>query len=177
MSSYDPNRHHRRSIRLRGYDYSQPGLYFITIVTQQRICCLGAVNDGIFLPNDAGKMLETYWLALPLRYPSICMDAYQLMPNHLHGIIRILEPMVFPQATDSSGKNVALGHMLGAFKSEATNAYIRGVNEQGWPPFNKKLLQRNYWEHIIRDEEEYLRICRYMANNPANWAADSLRNR
>ena len=102
------------------------------------------------------------------------MDEFQIMPNHLHGIIEILEPMAFPMESDFAGKNIELGNMLGAFKSESTNAYIRGVKEQNWPPFERKLLQRDYWEHIIRDGEDYRRVCRYMANNPANWDGDSL---
>jgi REP element-mobilizing transposase RayT len=171
---YNPLLHHRRSIRLPGYDYAQAGLYFITIVTQRRECRFGqVVNDAMQL-NDAGLMLERHWAGLPARFPNICMEEYQIMPNHLHGIIRIADPESFPGNCDAEGKNIALGNMLGAFKSEATNAYIRGVKELNWPPFDRKLLQRNYWEHIIRTEEDYRCICRYMANNPANWAKDSL---
>ena len=174
MHQYTPDEHHRRSIRLRNYDYAQAGLYFITIVTQHRICLFGDVVGDTMRINDCGMMIQHYWDVLPIRFPAIRLDAYQIMPNHLHGIVEILEPAAFPNAMDDD-KNLELGHMPGAFKSEVTTAYIRGVREQGWLPFDRKLLQRNYWEHVIRSNEEYQRLCWYMANNPDNWGSDSLR--
>ena len=174
MSQYDPNKHHRRSIRKPDYDYSAAGLYFITICVQRRLCLFGHVHEGSMHLNDAGRMVEEYWLNLPWRFPNIRVDAFQLMPNHLHGIIEILEPNNFSREIDPTGKNIVLGAIVGAFKSEATNAYIAGVKENNWSPFDKKLFQRDYWEHIIRNKEAYDRICWYIANNPANWPEDSL---
>ncbi|MBC7237764.1 MAG: hypothetical protein H5T69_18130, partial [Chloroflexi bacterium] len=84
---YDPERHHRRSIRLKGYDYTQPGAYFVTIVTQDRARLFGEVVDGEMRLNDAGRMVQTVWDELPAFYPGVQTDAFIVMPNHIHGII------------------------------------------------------------------------------------------
>ncbi|MFN4294850.1 MAG: transposase, partial [Thermoflexales bacterium] len=85
--TYDPQKHHRRSIRLKGYDYSQAGAYFITIVAQDRACLFGEVVDGEMRLNDAGRMVWDEWNALPDRFPGLELDAFVVMPNHVHGII------------------------------------------------------------------------------------------
>lgn len=87
--TYNPERHHRRSIRLKGYDYTQPGAYFVTIVAQDRACLFGEIVDGEMRLNDAGRMLWAEWQALPQRFPTIALDAFVVMPNHVHGIIII----------------------------------------------------------------------------------------
>ena len=89
---YDPNLHHRRSIRLKGYDYSQAGAYFITIVTQGRLCLFGDVVDGEMHLNNAGKMVRRIWDGMPNRFPSIEMDEFVVMPNHVHGVIVLHQP-------------------------------------------------------------------------------------
>jgi hypothetical protein len=86
---YDPERHHRRSIRLRGYDYRAVGAYFITIVVQDRARLFGEVVDGEMRLNDAGRMVERWWLELNRRFPHVLTDAYVVMPNHFHGIVVI----------------------------------------------------------------------------------------
>ena len=86
---YDPERHHRRSIRLRGYDYRAAGAYFITIVVQDRACLFGEVVEGAMCLNDAGRMVERWWLELNRRFPHVLTDAYVVMPNHFHGIVVI----------------------------------------------------------------------------------------
>jgi len=86
---YDPQRHHRRSIRLRGYDYTQPGAYYVTIVTQERECLFGEVVDGKMRLNRAGQVARREWERLPCRFPHIRLDAFIVMPNHIHGIIII----------------------------------------------------------------------------------------
>ena len=159
---------------MKGYDYSTAGAYYITICTQERLCLFGEIHDGVMHLNDAGHMVQNYWLHIPKRFPNVTMDEFVVMPNHLHGIIEISNPTVFPAERDADRKNKTLGRMLGAFKSEATNAYIAGVKERDGQPFNKKLFQRDYWEHIIRNAEEYRNICGYMACNPSNWRGDSL---
>ena len=85
--TYDPEKHHRRSIRLKGYDYAQSGAYFVTVVTQDRACLFGEVVDGAMCPNDAGRMVETVWDELPAFYPGVDVDRFAVMPNHIHGII------------------------------------------------------------------------------------------
>jgi REP element-mobilizing transposase RayT len=186
---YDPQKHHRRSIRLKGYDYSQAGLYFITICTQNRACLFGKIENGKMILNDAGRMIENEWLTLPQRFNNISLHEYIVMPNHFHAILEIVGATLVvapndmvapndnekgqPQGYAPTGKTV--GGMVGAFESIATVKYIRGVKNVGWPPFDRKLWQRNYHEHIIRDEQSYMKITEYIKNNPSNWDNDSLK--
>ena len=167
--AYDPHKHHRRSIRLKGYDYSQAGAYFVTICINYGQCRLGEVRDGIMYPSSAGIMVAACWFALLERFPNIDLDVFTLMPNHVHGIIVIME-------TGLNAKNhpILLGNMVGAFKSISTNEYIDGVHELGWEPFHKRLWQRDFYDRIIRNERELEAIRAYIINNPANWVEDKL---
>ncbi|MFW5762012.1 MAG: transposase [Cyclobacteriaceae bacterium] len=223
MNKYNPNIHHRRSIRLKGYDYSQEGLYFITICIKNRACLFGNIERTanprgcpIMILNDAGKMVDAEWNKLPQRFPNIQLHEYIVMPNHFHAIIEIVgatlvvaqntvaqnksEPINTekgqpqgiapnekgqpqgiapnekgqPQGIAPTGKNKRLGDIIGAFESITTVEYIRGVKTKNWKPFNGKLWQRNYWEHIIRNEQSYNRISEYIFNNPKNWKNDKL---
>ena len=187
--TYDPDKHHRRSIRLQGYDYSTPGAYFVTICVQHRICLFGAVvNDAIQL-NDAGQMIQACWELLPQRFPTLALDAYVVMPNHFHAIAILVEaplgdvqgvPASSAIATRSASRRGAegpltIGDIIGAFKSITTNEYIRGVQQSGWNPFEKRLWQQNYWEHIIRDDSALSSIREYIQTNAAHWMGDQLR--
>ena len=87
---YNPDIHHRRSIRLRGYDYSQKGLYFVTICTQDRLCLFGDIENGEMNLNDAGKMVRTIWDQIPAHYCGVEIDQFVVMPNHIHGIVIIV---------------------------------------------------------------------------------------
>jgi REP-associated tyrosine transposase len=175
---YDPDRHHRRSIRLRGYDYSQAGAYLVTIRTQGRSRLFGDVVDGRVELNHAGQMLWSEWEAIPARFPRIELDEFVVMPNHVHGIVWIVgAPLVgalSPDAEDGETTTVAptLGEVVGTFKSLTTNGYIRGVKEHQWPAFPGRLWQRNYYEHIVRTDESLARIRQYIIDNPAQWADD-----
>jgi REP element-mobilizing transposase RayT len=84
---YDPQYHHRRSIRLPGYEYTQPGVYFVTLCTHERACCFGAVVDGMMQRNNLGSVVKSVWHALPRRFASVRLDAFVVMPNHLHGLV------------------------------------------------------------------------------------------
>ena len=159
---YDPQTHHRRSIRLKGYDYSQLGGYYITLVAQNREHFFGGIFEGKVVLNDAGKMIQLSWQNLPNRFSNIELDERVIMPNHLHGIINIVKQ-----------ESVSIADVVGAFKSITTHEYILGVKNSGWPPFEKRLWQRNYWEHIIRNEKELDRIREYIINNPIKWQADA----
>jgi putative transposase len=190
--TYDPQKHHRRSIRLKGYDYSQAGAYYVTIVAQNRACLFGDVVNGEMQLNDAGKMLQAEWEALPQRFPNIELDEFIVMPNHFHGTLVITDrsanvgatPCARPglgQPQSGSGQpqgiaptehDPVLGEIIGAWKSIVTDQYIDGVHQLNWQSFDRKLLQRNYWEHIVRDESELNRIREYIINNPANWETD-----
>jgi REP element-mobilizing transposase RayT len=174
---YNPQKHHRRSIRLKGYDYSQAGAYYVTIVAQNRLCLFGNVANAEMQLNDAGRMLQSQWEYLPQRFPNVELDEFIVMPNHIHGILVITDKTNDEFHTPDARANAAeydpiLGDIVGTWKSIATDEYIRGVHESNWEPFYGKLLQRNYWEHIIRDEEELNRIREYTINNPANWESD-----
>ena len=183
--AYNPEIHKRKSIRLKGYDYSQAGLYFITICCQNRICRFGEIENDEMILNDAGKMIETEWMNLKNRFPNIELNEFVVMPNHFHGILEIVGATLLdttipaennltetgqPQGIAPTTKTV--GDMMDAFKSITTVEYIRGVKNSGWKPFDGKLWQRNYYEHIIRNEQSYHNISNYIINNPAKWQED-----
>ena len=179
---YNPAKHHRRSMRLKGYDYTQNGAYFVTIVVQNRTCLFGKVVDGIMQLNVAGQMIDREWHALPTRFPNVHLDAFVVMPNHIHGIIILTNappagaPLVGAQngvAPNGVAPTVPLGAVVGAYKSLTTVEFTRGVKTLGWPPFPGKLWQRNYHERIVRDDAALNRIRRYIEENPARWAADT----
>lgn len=108
-------------------------------------------------------MVEKWWAEIPCKFLGVTADVHVVMPNHFHGVI-VLEP--------ASSDAPALGRVLEWFKTMTTNQYIRGVKSQQWQPFPGKLWQRNYYERIIRDEQEWHQLCRYIAENPAHWASD-----
>ena len=201
MAKYDPNKHHRRSIRLKNYDYASAGAYFVTICVQHRQPLFGTIVNQTMVLNDAGIMVQTIWESLPKWFPHIEMDEFVVMPNHFHGILVIHAghnvgtsdhntgtsdhnvgvslvdtPMDAPDTPDRATTRVAptLGNMIGAFKSITTHQYIQGVRQKDWPPFDGRLWQRNYWEHIIRDEQSLHRIRNYIQSNPISWEQDSL---
>jgi REP element-mobilizing transposase RayT len=180
---YDPQIHHRRSIRLKGYDYSQSGLYFITICIQNREFLLGKIEQNLMILNPAGEMVKQMWQQLPQRFPHIQIDEFAVMPNHLHGIISISMVNTIPsnhiqgqyleqiQPLETT-KSVKLGDIIGAFKSMTTHQYIQGIKQDNWQGFMGKLWQRNYYEHIIRDQESLNNIREYIINNPLKWEDD-----
>jgi REP element-mobilizing transposase RayT len=179
---YIPNIHHRRSIRLKDYDYSQAGAYFVTICTENRECLFGIIEDAQMEMSDAGNMVQNVWHELPGRFSEIHIDEFIIMPNHIHGIIilNVGAPLVgalFPASDNAKARAgtrpaPTLGDVVGTFKSISTHEYTDGVRQKNWPPFNGKLWQRNYYEHIIRSESELHKIREYIVNNPLNWEAD-----
>ncbi len=173
---YDPFKHHRRSIRLKGYDYSQAGAYFVTICAQNRECLFGEIVNGEMQLNDAGKMIVRWWNELSNKFMTFEPDAFVVMPNHIHCIIVIVDVGMTLRGHPDDGQPhraaPTLGDIIEWFKTMATNEYIRGVKQLGWKPFDKRVFQRNYYEHIVRNERELNAIREYIENNPANWAAD-----
>ncbi|MEM7344631.1 MAG: transposase, partial [Chloroflexota bacterium] len=113
---YDPNKHRRRSIRLKNYDYSAAGIYFVTICVQHRESRFGRVKNGKMILNEAGQMVETEWQALPNRFGHIELDAFVVMPNHFHGIL-IITNDVERASTRAMQQRPRLGDMVGAFQS------------------------------------------------------------
>lgn len=158
---YDPERHHRRSIRLKGYDYSRTGTYFVTICTWQRECLLGTVHDGVVQLSEAGVVVQQCWDDLPRRFPGLTLDAFVAMPNHVHGILRIVRKE--PPHDDC----VALGGVIRAFKSLAGVSINRVMGRS-----ERRAWQRNYYEHIIWDEEALRCIRAYIRTNPQRWESD-----
>ena len=235
---YDPNIHNRQSIRLKGYDYSKGGAYFVTLRTHNRAYLFGKIKKGKMILNDPGNMISTWWHKLPEKFENVQLDAFIVMPDHFHGIIIIVpvvgaDPCVCPdtnadnitsinqnqnkrriklrnksinspgehtgsiknggdenpgpdvndrqksitQRTNYSGEHTGsplrnpatLSQMVQWFKSMTTNEYIRHVKHDNWLPFKKKLWQRNYYEHIIRDTNEFKHIRKYIIENPLKW--------
>jgi len=186
MISDSPKRF-RRSMRLKDYNYAEAGAYFVTICTQDRVCLLGEVADGIIHLSDAGRMMAAAWDGVPQRFPNLELDAFVVMPNHVHGII------VLPESIAALGIGCAaqydrgaallaaqaptciptLSDIVGAFKSLTTVEYVRGVKTKGWPSFREHLWQRSYYEHVIRDERDLNRIRQYIDENPLRWELDN----
>ncbi len=166
---YDPERHHRRSIRLQGYDYSQAGLYFVTICTMDRECLFGDVIDGQMRPSSAGMIVQQALEQLPARFSHVTVDQYIVMPNHVHAIIALSglpTDVSDTPATTGSGHPAGLGEIICAFKASTTRSIrLQTTSSFGW--------QRNYYEHIIRNEQSLQRILQYIVDNPARWSTDA----
>lgn len=183
---YDPQRHHRRSIRLPGYDYTQTGGYFITIVTHERASLFGEVVNGAMRLNAWGEIVRAEWLRTAVVRPYVVVDAdeFVVMPNHVHGIIWIVGDDGGVGATRVGATRVgatqrvaptsprgpasgSIGAIIGQFKSITAKRINALRNTPGAP-----VWQRNYYEHIIRNEAEWQRIRQYIQDNPARWEAD-----
>ncbi len=183
---FNPGIHKRRSIRLKGYDYSQAGLYFMTICVQNKECLFGKVENDAMVLNKAGRMIAKEWLAIPNRFPTIELHDYILMPNHFHAILEIIDltdignqiintnPIQKSDQLPMPNNHKTIGDMIDAFKSITTVNYIRGVKNLNWQPFDGRLWQRNYYEHIIRNQTSYDNIADYIITNPAKWQDDQL---
>jgi len=179
---YDPSKHHRRSIRLKGYDYSQAGAYFVTICINQGLHTLGEISNSQIYPSQPGAMVQSVWDELSLHYPGVGVDAFVLMPDHIHGIILLNNNNTLGATTgrlplpigDRSDKPMRLGDVVHRFKSLTTAKYRQGVTNLGWTPFPKRFWQRNYYESIIRDQASLDKIREYILNNPLTWESDPL---
>ncbi len=214
---YNPDIHHRHSIRLKGYDYSKEGLYFITICTQNMEHIFGEIIDGKMILNNAGKMINKIYNELEKIFPNIKLHEYIIMPNHFHCIIeivvvgadsisaRVLSDSISARVLSDLHNNsndkpktrgdiesetrgdiesktrgdmespptiTTIPNIIQTFKRYTTIEYIKMVKQNILPPFDKCIWQRNYYEHIIRNEETYLKISNYIINNPLNWKED-----
>ena len=164
---YNPDLHHRRSIRLKGYDYAQSGAYFVTIVTYGRIPLFGEIVDGVMSLNDTGQSIRDDWEWLGLRYPQVTLDEYVVMPNHLHGIIVLTDDGRGGSRTAPTRRK-PLGRLVGAFKTVSTKQFNLSQGKPG-----QLLWQRNYYEHVIRNDDEMNRVREYIINNPLHWETDT----
>lgn len=181
---FDPDRLHRRSVRLDGYDYSAGGAYFITICTHQREELFGNISDGFIQLTEIGQQVFECWLTLPDHHP-VELDEFIVMPNHFHAILVITNRVGAGRVSTSSSsvplpraqpdtpilRNAAsgsLGAIIGSFKSVATKQINLLRNTPGFP-----VWQRSFYEHIIRNEIALNRIRQYITDNPANWKTDT----
>jgi len=186
--TFDPAEHHRRTIRIPGYDYSLPGGYYVTIVIHGREHLLGKIVDGNMKLDRFGRIVHNTWFDLPGHYPHIELDAFVIMPNHVHGIIFLNENRRGGSLDEGDGgrndpnwasKSHApqpqtrpytphpLSEIVRAFKSFSArriNLLRRTTSQPVW--------QRNYYEHVIRDNTDYMSKRDYILNNPSNWDTD-----
>jgi REP element-mobilizing transposase RayT len=161
----------RRSIRLKDYDYSSPGEYFVTICTHQRECSFGEIVEGEIRFSAIGEIADRCWREIPAHFTHVELDEYVVMPNHIHGII-IICPSVGVHHDEPLRKHAfqhtipqSLGSIIRAYKG----AVSRECRKCGFGVFR---WQRNYYEHIIRDDTELDRIREYIINNPLKWQED-----
>ncbi|WP_019504434.1 transposase [Pleurocapsa sp. PCC 7319] len=173
---YDSTRHHRRSIRLKGYDYSQAGFYFVTICCYQRQCLFGDIVNGLMQLNQYGEIVAETYQSLSFRYSYINLDEWIIMPNHFHGIIvltdkpcRGVSRNAPTPPINSKPKRKPLGRLIGAFKTVSTKKINLIRNAPG-----SSVWQRNYYEHIIRNQKSLNNIRQYIINNPISWNVDQL---
>jgi REP element-mobilizing transposase RayT len=132
--------------------------------TEGRVHRFGAVQDTYMIRNPVGEMIQEVWLDMEREFPTITLDEFVVMPNHVHAILLL--------DSEDIEHNPTLGNVIQRFKSLSTTRYVNGVREQGWAPFDGRLWQRNYYEHIVRDDRD-LEQCRvYIEANPANWNTD-----
>ncbi|MBN1294947.1 MAG: transposase [Candidatus Latescibacteria bacterium] len=178
VTYYNPDHHNRRSIRLTGYDYSQTGTYFITICTQDKECLFGELEDNKMVFNHTGRIVKDSWLWLSTQYEYIELDEYVVMPNHLHGILLITDNSMKSthgigssrggsRTAPTNARRKSVGRLVGAFKTIST----KHINEIRNTP-GLKLWQRNYYEHIIRNDGDLHRVRQYIIDNPMNWNHD-----
>lgn len=191
--TYNPAIHRRRSIRLQGYDYGQPGLYFLTICTAGSLYIFGEIINQKMVPNELGDIVELVWNELSQHYPCVTPMAFVTMPNHVHGIIHVgaqlsgrdeSRPYIMENIGDPVGAQfiapynavtpdalkipkTPIGEIVRGFKARCTYAINQLRQTPGVP-----VWQRNYHDHIIRDEETYLKITEYIQTNPLRWKED-----
>ena len=151
----------RKSIRLKDYDYSMSGGYFVTICVQEMKCVMGEIAGGDMQLNGFGKIVEQIWEELPNRFPTIELDVFVVMPNHFHGIVFLQNPGA------ASSTPTTLGKVIRAFKSISAIEVNRRLETQG-----KQFWQRNFFERVIRNEKEMDKIREYIINNPLQWEID-----
>jgi REP element-mobilizing transposase RayT len=176
-----PDRY-RKNIRLKNYDYSSAGYYFVTIVSHNRKNIFGEIIDSEIILNPLGRIVENTWQEMPTHFPYVNVDSYVVMPNHFHGIVIINEEIIGAQhaeplpRTEPLVKAESLQQMniqpLGVIVRSFKSAVTKRVHDLGLF-VGEKIWQRNYYEHIIRDEDDYQKIFDYISSNPLNWEYDN----
>jgi len=194
-----PERFHRRSIRLKGYDHAQAGAYYVTVCTHDRLSLFGEVVNGVMMPNAMGHIAQRCWDAIREHMPMVVCDACVVMPNHVHGIVVITDVPVVgrgmvgaansPPLRNAGPPNdpvdtpppdiprkpsvaIMVPNSLGHIMQTFKAAVSRQAVRDGLMPRGTPIWQRGYYERIIRDDGEHDRIARYIADNPMNWNGD-----
>lgn len=159
----------RRSIRLKGYDYSQPGAYFVTLCVRDRECALGDVSDGEVMLSDFGQIARDFWSQVPAHFPNVSIDTFIVMPNHVHAIVVIHDPdrCTGRGEVTSPLRRPTLGQIVAYYKYQTTKQLNR-IRDTPSTPF----WQRNYYERIVRNDRELTAIRVYIAQNPRKWESD-----
>ena len=170
---FDPSKHHRRSIRLKGYDYESSGAYYVTIVTRGRECVFGEIEDNEMYLNNYGEIVQKWWDDISIHFPNVETGAFVIMPNHIHGIIVIMDERRGGVLSPLGGKTPplrkpALGQIVAYFKYQST----KEMNATDNTGTIIKIWQRNYYEHIIRNEKELKQKTDYILDNPSQWDED-----
>jgi REP element-mobilizing transposase RayT len=168
-TKFDPQKHHRRSIRLKGYDYASEGAYYVTIITQNRECLFGEIIDGEIHLTKYGEIVEKGWIEISIHFPNVETGTFIVMPNHVHGIILIRGKVISPnyQGNDILCKP-SLGQIIAYFKYQST----KEMNAMEHTGTITKFWQRNYYEHIIRNDKELRQKTDYILDNPSRWDRD-----
>ena len=150
----------RKTNRLAEYDYGTNGAYFVTICTHERSKILSSiVGDGFPVPKPAGKIAEEYIRKIPGKYPTVSVDRYVIMPDHIHILLRMDNGTGNPSPT--------LGNVIGWYKYQVTKESNAQFNHSG-----EKLFQRSYYDHVIRNQNDYDEIWQYIENNPRKWIVE-----
>lgn len=164
---YNPEIHHRRSIRLKNHDYSLDGAYFVTMCTFDRGCYFDQFEQ-------LRQIIEKHWQSMPKRFLEVELDEYVIMPNHFHAIIILRTDdgrLQAAQPQEAPRPKANLGEIIGAFKSLCVNEWLRVIKEKNINT-RGRFWQGNYYEHIVRNDEEMERIRQYIADNPRQWKLD-----
>ena len=199
--STNSNLPNRQSIRLKSYDYSQHGSYFITLVTQDRIHLFGKIEDGKMILNSVGKIVEEEWIKTIQLRTNIALGEFIIMPDHMHMIITITAQMEKKEDkewihSNPKSPSQTIGAIIRGFKGASTkkiNLFLNSTGESQFAPitesqfapknsqlaptefYKNKIFQRNYYEHIIRNQIDYNRIEQYILDNPKNWKKKKLK--
>jgi REP element-mobilizing transposase RayT len=166
---FDPEKHHRRAMRLKGYDYSLPGMYFVTICVRERECALGEILNGNLYLSEFGEIAFNFWEPVTQHFPNVIIDQFIVMPNHVHAIIHICEgkkPTLNQELTEHRS-SPTLGNIIGYYKYQTTKQ-INQIGENVGTPF----WQERFYDHIIRNDEELNATREYIVSNPLKWELD-----
>jgi putative transposase len=168
---YNAKGHKRKSIRLKGYDYSQQGMYFVTVCTHDHHFLFGQIAEERMILNNAGRFANKCWLEIPEHFPHVALDEFIVMPNHIHGIVIINDTNVGANNYSPLQKNIfrspyrTIGSIIRGFKIGVTKWFRKNANTYN-------VWQRNYYEHVIRNEKELNKIRGYIIHNPLKWQLD-----